>query len=288
MLINSKHIAWEVESKFIYDENQFVIPNHKMLSRSDNGGFLNICKDSYTPLSNVKFMNTVDKMASITKMDVKGYTEMDGGKKVISYIDAGNKSIAGYDYENYMVLGNSHDYSSGFFMASTNEMLRCQNQFSRLHKGKKFSIQHTSSIELNINLLLRRFESWMIEQEKLEDSLNRWSKVTIDAGLKEALVKRLVNIELGKEDSVSTRKTNKMKDVTRAINLETGELGDNLLGLFQGLTYYTTHILKQKQNVYGNIFGSAATMNNDAYDLMGEIESGRFQEDLLVEELMQF
>lgn len=278
------NLPWEVQEKFIYTEDLEVIPKHKMLTRSDNGELLNICKDSYTVLTNSFFMNTVEKMASIVNMDLAGYSEMDSGKKIVSYLEAGNKNIAGHDYDNYMVLGNSHDYSTGFFMASSSVMLRCKNEFSKLYKGRKFSFQHTASIEYRVDDLLRKYESWMNEQQRLEEKLNKWSRISIDKEITQALIRRLVDIELDKEESISTRKKNKINDISLSIERETGDLGDNLLGLFQGITYYTTHVYKQKENVYGNLFGSASKINNDAFSFAESVESG----DIVLESPFEF
>jgi len=36
--------------------------------------------------------------------------------------------------------------------------------------------------------------------------------------------------------------------------------------MFQGVTKYTSHTVNQKENVFGNIFGSVAHINKRAYE----------------------
>lgn len=270
----ASNLDWEIQTERLFNRNGHALKDYKMLTRSDNGALLNVCKKSYTPTPNSKFKDTVSSMQKITGMEFKGFSEFQGGKKILAYLKSDRRKIAGFDFDNYMVIGNSHDYSTSFFIASTHKMLRCENQFSRLYKGRSFSIPHTSAIESRIDELILSFESYMEEQKRLERKLSIWKEVDVDPVLVEMMIERVMNIELGNEESIGKRRKNKIEGLMHSIKRESLDIGDNLLGLFQGVTHYTTHVYSQKEKVFGNIFGSVAELNNRAFAFAESIENG--------------
>jgi hypothetical protein len=64
---------------------------------------------------------------------------------------------------------------------------------------------------------------------------------------------------------MSTRKQNIVNDLWKSIDKETLALGDNLFGLFNGITHYATHIRQSKETTFGNALGSLARINNEAF-----------------------
>lgn len=60
-------------------------------------------------------------------------------------------------------------------------------------------------------------------------------------------------------------KNNIIANIEYSIQKECSALGDNALGLFQGITHYTTHIKNSKSKVFGNPFGSLNELNQTAY-----------------------
>jgi hypothetical protein len=51
----------------------------------------------------------------------------------------------------------------------------------------------------------------------------------------------------------------------RSIDKETLALGDNLFGLLNGITHYTTHVKKVKETTFGNALGTLSRINQDAF-----------------------
>ncbi|GAB2614018.1 DUF932 domain-containing protein [Belliella aquatica] len=270
----SSELDWEIQTERLFNKNGHTLKNYKMLTRSDNGALLNVCKRSYTPTPNMKFKDVVESMIKITGMEFHGFSEFQGGKKIIAYLKSDRRKIAGFDFDNYMVIGNSHDYSTGFFIASSHTMLRCENQFSRMYKGRAFSIPHTAAIDARIDDLILSFETYMEEQRRLERKLTLWKEIDVDPILVEMMIERVLNIELGNEDSIGTRKKNKIESLSNSLKKETGDIGNNLMGLFQGVTHFTTHVYSQKEKVFGNIFGTVAELNNRAFGFAETIEYG--------------
>lgn len=258
--------SWDVVEKPIYSNNQ-VLSGYKAIFRSDNNHLLNVCKDSYTPTTNERFMEVVQKMNDITGFPVKCFDEFDGGKKVLAFLQCTEPiQVGGHNFEDYLMIGNSHDSSTGFFMGNSNMMIRCKNRFSKVFRQLK--VHHTKHHDTKIDQLLRYFETFMQEREKLFDQFERLRNVSIDSSIKSALVERLARMtqeeKLGTAE-LSTRKANVVNAMNYSIERECTDLGDNLFGLLNGITHYTTHIKKPKEAVFGNAVGSLARINEDTF-----------------------
>jgi hypothetical protein len=99
--------------------------------------------------------------------------------------------------------------------------------------------------------------------------MERFAQVQIDDVVKQSLVERLTRMtneeKLGTKE-ISIRKENVMNNLWQSIDKECLALGDNLFGLFNGATHYTTHTKKVKEPIFGNCLGSLARINNDAFE----------------------
>lgn len=274
---NQSELAWEVQTEKLYNKNGHALKDYKLLTRSDSGALLNVCKKSYNPTLNSRFKEVVQKMSNVTGFEFSGYVEAYGGKKVFAYLKSKGEKMAGFDFDNYMVIGNSHDYSSGFFIATVHEMLRCQNQWSKVTKGSMYTISHTSSLDYRIEELVLRFENYMEDLRKTKRTLEVWKEIEISPVLREMMIERILNIELGNEDALPKRTKSRVESLEFALDREIRDVGENLMGLFQGVTYYTTHMLSQKSNVFGNVLGNAYEVNDKAFSFCSEVESGTIE-----------
>lgn len=257
-------LNWEVVTSPVV-VNGAEVANYKAISRSDNGVILNIAKNSYTPTSNSRLIEVVEKIHETTGMKIEGYSVMHNGQKVLGYLKAEQgKELLGYKMDNYMIVGNSHDGSSGFFLGGANNMIRCANQWGKIVQNTR--IHHTKNHDVKIDEMMRYFELYKLEQEAMYRKLTSYRNIKIDEKVKIALADRLFNIESGKEESVeiSARKQAEIAKFMTSIERETRELGNNAFGLFQGVTHYTTHVKKVRESVFGNIIGSNAIVNAQA------------------------
>ncbi len=269
---NQSSLSWEVQTERLYNGNGQALKDYKLLTRSDSGALLNVCKKSYNPTLNSRFKEIVQRMAKVTGFEFSGYVEAFGGKKVFAYLKSNGEKIAGFDFDNYMVIGNSHDYSSGFFIASVHEMLRCQNQWAKVKKGALYTISHTSSSEYRVEELILRFDNYMEDLRKSKRRLELWRQIDVSPELREVTIRRVLDLELGDIESLPKKSKSRYDALDFALQREVKDVGENVLGLFQGVTYYTTHMLSQKTNVFGNVLGNAYELNERAFSFCGEIE----------------
>ena len=263
---------WEVVKKPIYSNNR-PISGYKALFRDDNGCLLNVAKNSYTPTSNTRFVEVVERMSDITGFPIRCYDEFEGGRKVLAFLECTEKvQVQGFDFQDFMLIGNSHDSSTGFFIGNSSKMIRCSNRFSKVFR--QLQVHHTRHHDAKIDQLLDYFQTavadhFMQEREKLFAQMETFAKVEIDDSLKQSLVERLARMTheecLGTKE-LSTRKENIVNDLWKSIDKECLVLGDNLFGLLNGITHYTTHTRKTKETIFGNCLGSLANINTQAFE----------------------
>ena len=262
-----ENLPWEIVEKPIYANNQKV-ENYKGIFRNDNGQLLNVCKQSYTPTRNEKFIEVTQKLHEITGFPIQNYYTVDGGKKVLSFLQCTEPiQVCGHEFNDYLMIGNSFDGSTGFFIGNSNMMVRCENRFSK--NFRQMQVYHTKNNSLKIDNLVQYFDSFMNERKKLFQTMERMADVRIDDSIKNALLERLTRMtdeeRLGNEP-VSTRKTSILRDMNESIQRECLDLGNNAFGLFNGITHYTTHIKKTRNDkVFGNPFGTLNELNQQAY-----------------------
>lgn len=78
-----------------------------------------------------------------------------------------------------------------------------------------------------------------------------------------------MDVDINQE--VSTRKASIHKEITSCIHRECFDIDNNLLGLFNGFTFFTSHVKKSKEKVFGNAVGSMADLNTRAYQFCKEL-----------------
>jgi hypothetical protein len=261
-----KTISWEIEQKPIYSNNS-QLRNYQAIFRNDNGQLLNVAKTSYTPTPNQRFVEVVEKMQEITGFPLQTYDEFEGGKKVLAFLECTEAiKVYGYDFKDYMIIGNSHDSSTGFFMGNSSKMIRCSNRFSKIFR--QLQVHHTKNHDVKIDGLLRYFETYMRERKELYIKMARMHTAKIESSIKKALVERLTRMneeeKLGIAE-LSPRKRNLIDNINASIERECLDLGDTAFGLLQGITHHTTHVRKNKEEVFGNVLGGAARINEEAF-----------------------
>lgn len=264
-------LNWEVEERPIF-ANGLKITGYKGLFRGNSDNLLSIQKSSYTPTPNSRFIEVAEKLHDITGFPIKNYYDIDGGKKTLAFLECTEPiQVCGHEFKDYLMLGNSFDGSTGFFIGNSSMMVRCSNRFSK--NFRQLQVMHTKNNNQRIDDLCRTFDMFMNQRKKLFTQMETFEQVKIDDSIKKALVERLTRMteeeKLGTD--ISTRKSNIIAQINNSIETECRALGNNSFGLFQGITHYTTHVKQSKNGIFGNPFGSLNDMNQTAYKFCNEL-----------------
>ena len=274
---NINEISWEIKEKPIYANNQ-AIAGYKGLFRSDNGKLLSVAKKSYSPTTNEKFIEVAEKLHEITGFPIKNYYELAEGRKTLAFLQCTEPlKICGYEFKDFLMLGNSFDGSTGFFIGNSSMMVRCENRFTK--NFRQLQVNHTKNNHLHIDRITDYFGLFLAERKRLFEKIERFADVKIDAKIRQALIERLTigrRTAMNEEEKlgtseISTRKNNIIIHLNESIDRECLDLGNNAFGLFNGVTHYTTHVKQSKNKVLGNPFGHLNELNQTAFRFCNEL-----------------
>lgn len=260
----TKELNWDIREERLYTNDQSEVFGYKAIMREDTQETLSVMKTSYSPLTNSEFIEKTQKLSEISGFEVTGYNDFKGGRKVLSFLknNRGNVDIGGNKMEDYMVIGNSHDGSSSFFVGISSVLIRCESQFSRISNLMK--VRHTKNFDAAMEEAYRYFDYYLNLREKMLTSFNRFNSAEINGSTQEELVNFVLEVEKNKE--ISTRKQNQIDLLNQNIAREKQDLGNTLWALFNGVTRYTTHEISPKEQTFGNMFGTQGKINEKAFD----------------------
>lgn len=259
----TKALDWDIQLKPVCVQNTEV-PNYQSIVRTDNEKVLALTKKSYHPATNEKFVEVVGRIYEFTGFEVEGYSVFQDGRKVLAYLKNKEKMrIGDFDSENYMVIGNSFDCTTGFFTGISNVVLRCTNQFSRMNIGK--SVRHDSQINLKLDELVRFYKDFMLQENELKTILESWNR----AEASDHLVKEFVDVVLDiPQETVGAVKLNQRESLFNSINTEIQQMGSSAYGLFNGLTHYTSHVARTSHKMFGNPLGHSYKLNERGFKFL--------------------
>lgn len=265
--------AWDVVENPIYLGNGQRVQNHKAISRSDNGAVLNVCKESYTPTTNEQFSEFVYNLSKITGYELAKFEEFQEGAKVIAFLNAPETSLNGWKFQNLLAVGNAHDSSKAFFVANTNVMIRCANQFTKLSNNAGMKAFHTSGNANQIRQIENSIHLYDAQQKALMQNFNRLALQPANENRMQNFVRHIFDIDPeitfeNAEEKISTRKANQIVDLMDAIEIESNDLGKTDFALFNGVTRWTTHTRTQREKTFGNLFGTNAQLNDKALNFL--------------------
>lgn len=271
-----KQLSFEIqESPVLYNHNGQVLnsSDHKGIIK-DDGTLLSIMKKTYEPMYNSDFIESVNRMETISGFKNHGYSEFNGGRIVFAHLKNTETglTISGSEIRDYLVMGTSHDGSYPFFFGTTTDLLRCKNQFSKIAKFDR--VLHRKSAPRKLEELFKSLEVYFQERKKMYEHFEMLSHVKVDQATIQLAQDYVLRIS--KEDrlegKISTYKQNRLEILNADIIGEIEGLGDNAWALFNGFTKYVTHHLPDStKKSFGNLFGTPALLNNRAMDFVTEL-----------------
>jgi hypothetical protein len=259
----SKTLNWEVEERPIYDSTGRALPKFKALHNSSNGKLLHVVGQGYTPTFNSELMENIELLTERTSLELQGFETFRDGAKVMAFLrDTDPRPVAGHRAENYMLIGNSNDYSTAFFTGFTNYVHRCENMFSLRNQQNRIS--HTRDSRQRIGDLMRAHELYFDAEAGFYRVNEELERVRLRDHHREDMTKHVLDIT--DLQDVSGRKRNQAESLGRCIDTETAAFGENLLGLFHGATRYVSRELTTKSRTFGNVLGHPAQLNARALE----------------------
>lgn len=265
---------------YFYNFGGNITPSKKVASliREDNGIELGYCGKRYQPIQNETIFNFVNNVfenetnIELIKSFEDGATNMlfsealDDLEFVTQTGDKVQKRI-------FAMFNHTAGFSVRFGI--TERVSSCQNVFPTLIKQSAFRVTHDNLSDSKLNLGKELFQVIREENRSMNELYSILEANSIQGTVKdkhiEDIVKYVLEIPTKKIiDDLSTRTKNKIATIVSSVESELASKGNNLWGLFNGITYYANHIaneskiLSPDQKIYRTHLGSENYMMNRA------------------------
>jgi phage/plasmid-like protein (TIGR03299 family) len=253
-------LNWKVRTEGLQTSSGIIIPDKIGIVREDDSTILGIHSNGYVPYQNDQMMELLFKVSQQTGLDVHRGGLFGGGRKVFVQLKSNDLTLGTDRIEGYVTGINSFDGSTSLSFGPSSKTISCQNTFFGVYKDLNSKVRHTKNMELKIDDICRQIEGVVEEEKNVFGSIVKMSETRFDDIIKDRVIKSLFNIEKNANikdiDALSSVTQNKLSRFYVDLNGEIQGKGDNLWGLFSGVTKYTTHSMGKGDNSENKMFGS--------------------------------
>ena len=259
-----KTLDWEVISQPVLYKHQGILlesSNHFHLSKN-SGQPLSVMGKGYVPMTVEDFLESTVNLSELSGYTLEGFQEFKEGRTILSILKNPElQSHATIPADDYIVIGSSFDGSRPFFIGSSTTLIRCQNQFSQIAIFDK--VKHTKSSPFKREQLYKYFTAYLNEKSQTFSNFEKMDLVPVTETGRGEYARYVLNVLPKTELNAITK--NRLDVLKNCMETEMAAVGKNVFGMFQGVTRFTTHELKSKDESFGNIFGSKSAYNQRAY-----------------------
>ena len=247
-------LNWSVRKEPIQTVSGIEVPGAYAIVREDtNQAFHKPMMDSYHPYQNQELFELLDKVSGSTGLNVVRGGMFKNGARVYVQLKSDDLILAGDKIEGYLTGINSYDGSTSLAFGPSNLTISCQNSFFAAFKEMKTKIRHTKNMGIKVDEVCMYLMQVKQAEQIIFEDIKRLSEVRVSDSNIDSVLRRLFEIEKGvdlkDQEAISTAKRNKMTQFSVDLQGEIYQKGDNLWGLFSGVTKYTTHSIRNSMEI---------------------------------------
>ena len=228
-ILNQTGLNWKVRQEGIQTSSGIILPDHRAIVREDTNDVLSVRSDSYHPYQNDQLIELLDKVSNQTGYEIHRGGSFKNGARVFVQLKSNDVTIS------------------------------CQNSFFASFRQIDTKIRHTSGMQIKIDDICRRLDGAVEEERVMFNHIVELSETRFDDIIKDRVVRTLFDVKpeinLRDSEALSPRKFNQITKFYVDLNGELQQKGDNMWGLFSGVTKYTTHSVSARDNTENKMFG---------------------------------
>ena len=252
-------LNWSVRTDGVQSESGVSIDNRKCIIRNDTNDYLSICGNDYYPYQNSELIELLERVSGMTGLEISRSGFFGKGEKVFIQLKSNDLRIGTDKVEGYLTGINSFDGSTSLSFGPSNITISCSNTFFGSYKQLDSKVRHTKNMVIRIDEICRGIENVLDEEKVMFEQITRMTDTRFDNVIRDRVVRDLFNLKKDTNlldiDSIPTVTRNKMSRFYVDLNGELSQKGDNLWGLFSGVTKYTTHSIGKGDNTEKKMFG---------------------------------
>jgi len=234
-------------------------------------------KEGYEVFQNHELAELVYRIAGNLDGEVSRGGSFDGGGKVYLQISQEDFKVAGDRIKRWYTSMNSFDTSAALKWGASGTTISCSNTWTMAYKGLQNTVKHTSNMRNMIDASMRVIERLQEADKSLYEVLTQFTEVEAKREHIEGVVKAVTEVDLSMslkeaEKEYSTKRLNNAKSLMESITNEMSYKGQNLWGLWSGMTHYTTHKAgSDRTREKSKAMGTLASADQAVFEMMREL-----------------
>ena len=259
-VLNQTGLNWTVRQEALNTESGIVVPKQMAIVREDTNTVLAVHGEGYFPYQNHQLIELLDKVSNQIGLPIHRGGMFGDGAKVFIQLKSNDLKLGTDRVEGFITGVNSFDGSTSLAFGPSNITISCQNSFYAAFRNMDTKVRHTKNMIMRVDEICRGLEGVIREEAEMFEDIKKMSETRFNKETEEWVSKLLFNISrevnLNDADALSTVTQNRLSRFYIDLNGELKEKGDNLWGLFSGVTKYTTHSLTKGDNSENKMFGT--------------------------------
>lgn len=271
-VLNKFGLDWEVKKvplTYEHDNKPNISPYYGLV-RNDNGAILGNCTKDYHIGQNKDIVQSLVAIADGHNFEISRGGAINKGSKVYLQLELPGLVDIGPDkVTRYITALSRHDGRGALAFSLTNQVMSCQNMFNKIMRGAEYKIRHTASMQERLLEMQKAISILINGDQALTEQFRTWAHTDITKDLANEMVNYLLNTDKLADEEMSTKKLKHINEMRTVIKSEMNTKGENLWGLFNGVTYFANHLKQHPKRANGQIesilSGGANLMMNDAH-----------------------
>jgi phage/plasmid-like protein (TIGR03299 family) len=259
-VLNQTNLNWTVREESLTTQSGIIIPKQKAIVRDDTNEVLSIHGEGYYPYQNHQLIELLDKVSQQSGLPIHRGGMFGNGEKVFIQLKSNDMKLGNDRIEGYITGINSFDGTTSLAFGPSNITISCQNTFFGAFRSMDTKVRHTKNMVMRVEDICRGLERVIDEESKMFEEIKMLSETRMTKQNEDWVTRVLFNIEreidMNDEKQVSSVTRNKLTRFYVDLNGELKEKGDNMWGLFSGVTKYTTHSMNKGDNSENKMFGT--------------------------------
>lgn len=246
------------------------------IERLDNGVTLGSHGLDYSIMQPSELYELVNDFAGVANAPIVkgGYL---GEGEVIMMTVKGQRfdDIKGSDIETGFTILSSFDGSASLTLALHTLDYICKNEFSKISKAAQFKFRHTKNMHIKIDELKQVFAAAKKLDNEFREQVYALAAKPIQTGMIDMVTRSLFDIKPSvknfkihddkNQQEISTRKANLISQFNLDLTDQLDQKGQNLWGLFSGVTKFTTHSMNSKNQTFNKMVGQIGNRERNIY-----------------------
>jgi len=272
-ILSAAGLDWSVRSEKTKTESGIIIPKQIALVREDTEKIIGTHKETYCMYQNDELLELLFQVSRSTGRKLKGGGSFGDGEKVFFQLESKSMNLGTDRIEGSITGINSFDGSTALAFGNSNVTISCRNTFFMAYKTLGTKFRHSATMRPKIEEVLKQITMLVEEEKQTFKTIEKMAGVRMDLAVRQLVTRMLFDIkeqdkqmtaEQAKE--LSTRKQNSIIKFSAVVDSETAEKGDNLWGLFSGVTKYTTHLMTKGDNSEKKLFGRTGELERQIFN----------------------